>query len=223
MIGIWIVLLAMVIMAIVFRPKESPFKSTDRVLIITAHPDDECMFFGPTILHLKMRNIPVKIICLSSGNYDGLGERRKKEFVKAVETYGAEGECVARFEDGPERWNRNEISDFVKTQVADFKASVIVTFDSYGVSGHVNHQSCSEIKKIEKVRVLYLESVHLLRKFSATCDLVVTSTSGLQYVVAGSWPSVKAMFCHRSQLVWYRLLYIAMSRYMTINSYRTRA
>ena len=118
MIGIWIVLLAMVIMAIVFRPKESPFKLTDRVLIITAHPDDECMFFGPTILHLKMRNIPVKIICLSSGNYDGLGQTRIKEFLKAIEAYGAEGECVAEFDDGPERWNRDDVSEFVKTQVA---------------------------------------------------------------------------------------------------------
>ena len=190
MVGIWIVLVAMVIMAIVFRPKESPFTSTDRVLIVTAHPDDECMFFGPTILHLKMRNIPVKIVCLSSGNFDGLGERRKKEFMNSVKAYGAEGECVAKFDDGPERWDRHQVQEYVKTQVSgslsllisvsmfvlDFNASVVVTFDSYGVSGHLNHQSCSEVKNSEKVRVLYLESVHLLRKYSATCDLVVTST-----------------------------------------------
>ena len=126
MVGIWIVLVAMVIMAIVFRPKESPFKSTDRVLIITAHPDDECMFFGPTILHLKMRNIPVKIICLSSGNYDGLGERRKKEFMNSVKAYGAEGECVAKFDDGPERWDRHQVQDYVKTQVSG-RSSLLIS------------------------------------------------------------------------------------------------
>lgn len=126
MVGIWIVLLAMVVMAIVFRPKESPFKSTDRVLIITAHPDDECMFFGPTILHLKMRNIPVKIICLSSGNYDGLGQTRKKEFLKSINAYGAEGECAARFDDGPERWDKKEVQDFVKTQVSS-KLSLLIS------------------------------------------------------------------------------------------------
>lgn len=40
-----------------------------RVLIVTAHPDDECMFFGPTILSLTQRNEPctVYLLCLSNG------------------------------------------------------------------------------------------------------------------------------------------------------------
>lgn len=40
-----------------------------RVLIVTAHPDDECMFFGPTILTLTQRNEPctVYLLCLSNG------------------------------------------------------------------------------------------------------------------------------------------------------------
>lgn len=40
-----------------------------RVLIVTAHPDDECMFFGPTILSLTQRKEPctVYLLCLSNG------------------------------------------------------------------------------------------------------------------------------------------------------------
>lgn len=39
-----------------------------RVLIVTAHPDDECMFFGPTILNLtKQKDCTVYILCLSTG------------------------------------------------------------------------------------------------------------------------------------------------------------
>lgn len=41
-----------------------------RVLIVTAHPDDECMFFGPTILALTQREEPctVYLLCLSNGS-----------------------------------------------------------------------------------------------------------------------------------------------------------
>lgn len=55
------------------RPRASPFKSNDRVLIVTAHPDDECMFFGPTLCHLADRNIQAKVLCLSKGNFYGKG------------------------------------------------------------------------------------------------------------------------------------------------------
>lgn len=40
-----------------------------RVLLITAHPDDECMFFGPVIQKLsKMKNVQFYLMCLSNGN-----------------------------------------------------------------------------------------------------------------------------------------------------------
>lgn len=44
------------------------FPICKRVLIVTAHPDDECMFFGPTILSLTHRNdCRVFLMCLSNG------------------------------------------------------------------------------------------------------------------------------------------------------------
>ncbi|KAJ4329978.1 N-acetylglucosaminyl-phosphatidylinositol de-N-acetylase [Didymella glomerata] len=43
------------------------------------------MFFAPTILSLTRPELGnhVKILCLSSGDADGLGETRKKELVKS--------------------------------------------------------------------------------------------------------------------------------------------
>lgn len=38
-----------------------------RALLVTAHPDDECMFFAPTILRLLELNVSVHLLCLSSG------------------------------------------------------------------------------------------------------------------------------------------------------------
>ena len=38
-----------------------------RALIVTAHPDDECMFFAPTIIRLVELNATVRLLCLSAG------------------------------------------------------------------------------------------------------------------------------------------------------------
>lgn len=42
-----------------------------RILLLIAHPDDEAMFFAPTLLELTRpeRQNHVKILCLSSGQH----------------------------------------------------------------------------------------------------------------------------------------------------------
>eukprot|EP00121_Abeoforma_whisleri_P002042 Awhi_evm1s1826 len=48
--------------------KSNDDKKGNRILFVTAHPDDECMFFGPSILHLlKDPNNTVLLLCLSEG------------------------------------------------------------------------------------------------------------------------------------------------------------
>jgi N-acetylglucosaminylphosphatidylinositol deacetylase len=37
-------------------------------LIVTAHPDDETMFFAPTVLHLVEQGLRVALLCLSTGS-----------------------------------------------------------------------------------------------------------------------------------------------------------
>lgn len=59
--------------------KEAFYKKLSNVLFVIAHPDDECMFFGPAIMSLihppfsdtssrKKRAKDVFILCLSDGN-----------------------------------------------------------------------------------------------------------------------------------------------------------
>lgn len=52
------------------RTKHVRFPDCKRVLVVISHPDDECMFFGPTILSLSKRtDCQVYILCLSKGLY----------------------------------------------------------------------------------------------------------------------------------------------------------
>jgi N-acetylglucosaminylphosphatidylinositol deacetylase len=48
------------------------------ILYVIAHPDDEAMFFVPSILELRRTN-NLHLLCLSNGNADGLGKIREKE------------------------------------------------------------------------------------------------------------------------------------------------
>lgn len=44
--------------------------NVSRVLLVTAHPDDECMFFGPTLIALKKReNCRIFVLCMSRGEF----------------------------------------------------------------------------------------------------------------------------------------------------------
>lgn len=45
----------------------SKIKGAKRALFVTAHPDDECMFFGPTIVHFVQQGIDVHLLCITEG------------------------------------------------------------------------------------------------------------------------------------------------------------
>lgn len=62
-----------------------------RVLLLTAHPDDECMFFAPTLLALRDRvSVEVFSLCLSVGNADGLGQTRRHELSRSLDVLGVD-------------------------------------------------------------------------------------------------------------------------------------
>lgn len=91
-----------------------------RIVLLIAHPDDESMFFSPTLTRLTDPALGnhIKILCLSSGNADGLGEARKKELEVAASKLGLrKREDVfvmdepSRFKDGmKEQWDDKEIA-----------------------------------------------------------------------------------------------------------------
>lgn len=72
--------------------------------------------------------------------------------------------------------------------------------------------------------MLTLQSVNALRKYAFLLDLPWTLLSPQDVLFVLTSKEVaqakKAMSCHRSQLLWFRYLYVLFSRYMRINSLR---
>ena len=130
------------------KEKDSSDKEK-KVMLVISHPDDEAMFFGPTLESLKKtKNVitttKVFCICLSNGNASGLGQTRAKELKKStLEVFKLDGCVIAESEDlqdGIENaWPLEEIANVVHECVQHYSPDVILTFDERGVSKHPNH------------------------------------------------------------------------------------
>ncbi|EXJ94548.1 hypothetical protein A1O1_02944 [Capronia coronata CBS 617.96] len=71
-------------------PPVPAFLRNKRIILLIAHPDDESMFFNPTLQALTDPQLQnhVKILCLSTGDSEGLGQTRRLELEKAAVTLG---------------------------------------------------------------------------------------------------------------------------------------
>jgi N-acetylglucosaminylphosphatidylinositol deacetylase len=101
-----------------FIPME--IRNTKKFLIVVAHPDDECLFFSPTILGLISREKIGHILVFSTGNSNGLGPIREKELNGSCQKLGIDlSRCISLnltdLQDNPYLWwPKWNISDIVK-------------------------------------------------------------------------------------------------------------
>ncbi|PHT83840.1 hypothetical protein T459_12283 [Capsicum annuum] len=116
------------------------------VLLVIAHPDDESMFFTPTINYLSLRGCNLHILCMSTGNADGIGNIRKEELCLASTVLKVPQNQVKvldhpDLQDGfGKSWNSKLLSKIIKEEIVNCAIDLVITFDNYGVSGHCNHQ-----------------------------------------------------------------------------------
>jgi N-acetylglucosaminylphosphatidylinositol deacetylase len=82
------------------RKESNPIQGSN-ILLVIAHPDDEVMFFGPTLIGITnpSNDNNVRVLCLSNGMYcfeallivgnaDGLGKIRERELIASLEYFG---------------------------------------------------------------------------------------------------------------------------------------
>ena len=77
MILVFIIVFCIMLPALAHYSRLKNLKGAKRILIITSHPDDETMFFGPTILSLcsgksNIKSKNVFLLCMSTGDYYGI-------------------------------------------------------------------------------------------------------------------------------------------------------
>lgn len=169
-------------------------------LLVVAHPDDECLFFSPSVLWAVRRaKSPTSILVLSSGNHYGLGDERRQELKGSCEELGVPSDrCqvlnVPIIQDDPHKWwPVQEIIRIVKQHVALWDVDVIITFDAGGVSGHINHRAVSAaltqyaLEPDTKTAVYLSQTVNLLRKYSGLIDLPISTISFLPNLIFGRW------------------------------------
>ncbi|KAG8228867.1 hypothetical protein J437_LFUL007603 [Ladona fulva] len=213
-------------------------KNMKRVLFVTAHPDDECMFFGPAILKLSQRSdCELFLLCLSTGfrNKYNQGSLRKNELWDSCDILGIpEGNITvcqnSLLPDDPAvHWKESVIADIILHHMESLMIDTIITFDKFGVSRHANHSSifyataylCMEKKLPENSKAYALDSINILRKYSSLFDVPISYLlSSYWYIITLKQARIiqKAMKAHKTQYAWFRKLFIIFSRYVVINT-----
>lgn len=152
------------------------------VNLLIAHPDDEVMFFAPTLSQLQsIDNLQFNIVCFSNGNADGLGNIRAKELNDSISLLLKDQKFdIHLFDhiDGmKQKWGQdlmlNQLDSIIDTKNSSIN-NFILTFDDFGVSDHINHKACSSLAHNFKslhnnITLLLLNSYgkNIFKKYSA--------------------------------------------------------
>ena len=180
-----------------------------RILLLTAHPDDEVMFFAPTVLALTDPALGnhLKVLCLSRGNADGLGDIRERELKESCRRLGMREEdamCLEdkQLQDGFHSWSITYVRDLLLRFFTQHEGRLptidaVVTFDAHGVSQHPNHKSLFDAARAfadvlhtraggagweVPIAIYSLSSVNILRKYSGALDLLASILMSIWHV-----------------------------------------
>ena len=204
--------------------------SKTEAVIVFAHPDDETMFFLPLITLFHRLGMKFRLLCLSTGDYDGLGRVRIQELKLVGARLGAVSTDIVNnqaLKDGPRFWSTIAVTEAIEQYLSAHKGvDAIFTFDVYGVSGHANHVSV--FRGVSGVSTLIprytLNSVALWRKYIPFLDFFISLvTYPPRALVAVNLDdpllALTTMRMYGSQNVWFRKLFSVFSRYSYINDF----
>ncbi|KAG8379571.1 hypothetical protein BUALT_Bualt07G0102800 [Buddleja alternifolia] len=228
-----------------FSPSKSTFLSDGgssqkrNVLLVIAHPDDESMFFAPVINYLISRGHKLHVLCMSTGDADGMGSIRKEELFLASAILKIPPEQVnvldhPDLQDGFGKvWSKNLLASIIDKEIQANSIDLIISFDDYGVSGHCNH--CDVHRGVRKLlhdsserhfEAWELVTINILRKYSGPVDIwfsilsAIFQTNGQSHCLLNLDPrkSYAAMAQHSSQWIWFRKLFVVFSSYTYVNT-----
>ena len=213
------------------------------VLFVFAHPDDEAMFWTPTLKALTAHpsRYIVDFLCLSNGNFAGLGTTRTRELEASGRYFEVRHVTIADptdtiFKDGMKTsWAAADVADAVETEFKKYGAyDILITFDVHGVSSHPNHVSTyhgvrhavrHRMEFLASTKCFQLDTWPIFFKYSGPLTLLKLLSSDpdrrqnrkprITFVTRPSdvGGSLEAMKLHRSQLVWFRYIFVWLASY----------
>ncbi len=126
-----------------------------RMMVVTAHPDDEASSFGGALRLYQERGVETCVICLTPGqaatyrdgarNDQELGAVRRKEFAAACEILKVARALVLDYPDGHlHRVDLYRVVCDLTLRMREFRPQLLLTFDpGGGVTGHTDHSMAS--------------------------------------------------------------------------------
>nr|XP_017215261.1 PREDICTED: probable N-acetylglucosaminyl-phosphatidylinositol de-N-acetylase isoform X3 [Daucus carota subsp. sativus]XP_017215339.1 PREDICTED: probable N-acetylglucosaminyl-phosphatidylinositol de-N-acetylase isoform X3 [Daucus carota subsp. sativus] len=195
-------------------------------------------FFTPTINYLTSIGHNIHILCMSTGNADGIGNVRKEELYQASAILKVPLHQVTildhpNFQDGFGKvWDGDLLAEIVRDEIHAKAIDTIITFDGYGVSGHCNHRDVNRgVRHLLRgalqrdIDAWELVSTNLWRKYSGPIDIWLSILNAMRnsdklHCLLNAQPrkSYVAMAQHMSQWVWFRKLFVSFSSYTFVNT-----
>lgn len=112
-------------------PTASGVRKASRILLVIAHPDDEVMFFTPLLKYLQNTNTIVSILCLSDGNFEGIGNIRSLELIKCAAMFSIAAKDVHivnhdQLQDGMKNdWPEPVVAEIVQQYIQIIEPSIV--------------------------------------------------------------------------------------------------
>lgn len=206
-------------------------KERKNLCFVIAHPDDEIMFFFPTIqlAFSNKKKEELFLLCLSNGNNYGEGVKREKEFLKVWSYLGGDPKNykilnVPEFQDGFHYWDENKIADTVKDFCSKHNIEMIITFDGHGVSKHPNHISVYRGMEILRKNnlpyiIFVLKSINIAVKYMSIYSYIFFVKERFVTTFFGTYCLLKTLSMYQSQFKFYRVLFCIFSHYAYYNMF----
>ena len=127
-------------------------KPLDRVLILSAHPDDEILSSAGLIQRALAVGAKVRVVEVTDGNRRGKRAKRRLEVASALAVLGLP-EKALQFWDFPDGrlWGHQELTSRIEQELAQFEPSVVLASDP--LDSHKDHRYLGQT--VAQLRVHY--------------------------------------------------------------------
>src|SRR5258708_34680541 len=138
--------------------KEKPMPETLKLMCILAHPDDETLGTGPTLVKYAREGVETYLVTATRGErgYESdqqptppseeLAKRREQELLSAAKVLGLREVQFLDYIDGDlDKVNPKEAVTKIVSHLRRVRPQVVITFGPDGAYGHTDHIAISQL------------------------------------------------------------------------------